>query len=80
MSRRPKPSIGAVRLSFRVARFQFPPAELELLLRREVLVPEEDDAPLGDEQRQLVLLLVGQLPEIDAMDLSSDGRRQVLDL
>ena len=28
----PSPNMGAVRLSFRVARFQFPPAELELLL------------------------------------------------
>ena len=28
----PSPNMGAVRLSLRVARFQFPPAELELLL------------------------------------------------
>lgn len=55
-------------------------AQLELLLRRQVLVPEEDDAALGDEQGELVLLLVGEVLELQALDLGADMRREVGDL
>lgn len=48
-----------------------------LLLRGEVLVPEEDDAPLGDEQGELVLLRVGEVLELEALDLGADVRREV---
>ena len=47
-------------------------AELELLLRAQVLVAEEDDAPLGDQQGELVPLLVRQVLELQADDLSAD--------
>ena len=48
-----------------------------LRLRREVLVAQEDDAALGDQQRQLVLLLVAQLRELQAVQLRADVRGQV---
>lgn len=51
--------------------------KIKLLLRRDVLVAEEDDAPLGDEQRELVLLLVREVLELQALDLGTDVRRQV---
>ncbi len=52
-------------------------AQLLLLLRRDVLVAEEDDAALGDQQRQLVALHVGQILELQAFDLSADVRGQM---
>lgn len=54
-------------------------AKLLLLLDAdilEVLVPENNNAPLGDEQRELVLLLVVELGQLDAADLGANDRRQ----
>jgi hypothetical protein len=39
--------------------------EFSLLLRSDVLVSEEDDSSFSDEESELVLLLVGQLRELD---------------
>ena len=55
-------------------------SELELLLRAEVLVPEEHHAALGDQQREFVSLLVGQVFELQADDLGADMCGEVLDL
>ena len=52
-------------------------AKLQLRLRAQILVSEEHDAPLGDQQRQLVLLLVGQVLELQADDLCPDVRSQM---
>lgn len=38
----------------------------------EVLVTEDQDAPLGGPQRELILLLVGELAELQAPDLGAD--------
>ena len=54
-------------------------SELELLLRAEVLVAEEHDAALGDQQREFVSLLVGQVFELQADDLGADVCGEVLD-
>jgi hypothetical protein len=54
-------------------------SQLKLLLRAEVLVTEEHDAALGDQQRELVSLLVGQVFELQADDFGADVRGQVLD-
>ena len=43
----------------------------------EVLAAEDDDASLGNEQGQLVLLRVAQLRELQTPDLGADARRQV---
>lgn len=40
----------------------------------EVLVPEHDDAALGQQERKLVLLEVVQLRELQAADLGADSR------
>lgn len=53
--------------------------QLELLLRAEILIAEEHDAALGDQQREFVSLLVGQVFELQADDLSADVCGQVLD-
>ena len=53
--------------------------ELELLLRAKVLVTEEHDAALGDQKRELVSLLVGQVFELQADDLGADVCSEVLD-
>lgn len=55
-------------------------SELELLLRAEVLVAEEHHAALGDQQREFVSLLVGQVFELQADDLGADVCGEVLDL
>ncbi len=55
-------------------------AELLLLLKAnvlEVLVAEDDDAALGDEQGELVTLLVVELRELQAADLGADDRGQL---
>jgi hypothetical protein len=39
--------------------------EFSLLLRGDVLVSEEDDSSFSNEESELVLLLVGQLRELD---------------
>ena len=54
-------------------------SELELLLRAEVLVAEEHHAALGDQQREFVSLLVGQVFELQADDLGADVCGEVLD-
>jgi hypothetical protein len=54
-------------------------AECPLLLRRDVLVAQEDDAALGDEQAQLILLLRRQGRELEAVQLAADVARQVGD-
>jgi len=54
-------------------------AELKLLLRAEVLVTEEHDAALGDQQREFVSLLVGQVFKLQADDLGADVCGEVLD-
>ncbi len=43
----------------------------------EVLAPEHDDAALGEQEGQLVLLEVVQLRELQAADLGADGRSQI---
>lgn len=43
-----------------------------LVLGREVLVAEEDDASLGDEQSQLVFLLFRQVLELETLDFGAD--------
>jgi hypothetical protein len=53
--------------------------QLKLLLRTQILITEEHDAALGDQQRELVSLLVGQVFELQADDLGADVRGQVLD-
>lgn len=52
-------------------------SKAQLCLRREILIPEEDDTPLGDEQRKLVPLLVIKILELDALDLGPDVGGQV---
>lgn len=54
-----------------------PFSQRPLLLWSQVLVAEEDDAPLGDEQGELVLLRVGEVLELEALDLGADVRREV---
>ena len=54
-------------------------AELQLLLRAQVLATEEDDTPLGDQQGELISLLVRQIFELQADDLSADMRCEVPD-
>ena len=53
--------------------------KLELLLRAEILVAEEDHAALGDQKREFVSLLVGQVFELEADDLGADVCGEVLD-
>lgn len=42
-----------------------------------VLVPEDHHTPLGNEQRQLVLLEVVELRELQAADLGADDGREL---
>ena len=56
------------------------PAEIERLLDKQlgkVLAAEGDDLALGHEARQLVLAGRTKAAEIDAADLSGDGRCRV---
>ena len=55
-------------------------AELQPLLDADVLVTEKDDTTLGYQQSQIVLLLVSQLGQLNAVHLGTDMRRQVKDL
>ena len=55
------------------------PAQLELLLWAQVLIAEEDNAPLGNQQSQFVFLLVIEILELEANNFGSDMRGQVLD-
>ena len=43
----------------------------------EVLVSEDDNAALGDEQRELVLLCVIQLRKLETTNLGANDRRQL---
>lgn len=55
------------------------PAELLLSLKAdilEVLTPEDNDATLSDEQRQLIFLEAIQLRQLEATDLSADDGRE----
>jgi hypothetical protein len=54
-------------------------SELELFLRAEVLITEEDDASLCDQEGELVSLLVSQVFELQADYLRADVRGEVLD-
>lgn len=47
-------------------------AQLELLLRAEILVAEEDDATFGNEESEFIFLLVGEVCKLKTNDLSSD--------
>ena len=53
--------------------------QLELLLRAEILITEEHDAALGDQKREFVSLLVGQVFELQADNLGADVCGEVLD-
>lgn len=50
-----------------------------LLLWRNVLVTEKDDASLGDQKAKLVLLLVGKIFQLQTDDLRSNMGRQMYD-
>jgi hypothetical protein len=52
-------------------------AEVELLLRAETLIPEEDYASLGEEEGKLVFLLVGEVLELQTNDLDTDMRAEI---
>lgn len=54
-----------------------PLAQLQLLLGGEVLVPEEDDAALGNQESQLVTLDIRQVLELQTLDLSANVDSQV---
>src|SRR5437773_788348 len=60
-------------------------AEGEMLLRRDVLVAEEDHEVFGERAMDLVHLAVGtalavdELADVDAGNLRADDRRQLLD-
>lgn len=55
-------------------------AQLKLLLRAEILIAEEHHAPFSDQQRELISLLVSEVFQLQADDLRSDVRGEVLDL
>ena len=55
-------------------------AELELLLRAQVLVTEEHHAALCDKKGQFISLLVGQVLELEADNLGTNVCGEVLDL
>lgn len=54
-------------------------SQVQLLLRAQVLIPEEYYATLRNQQCQLVLLLVRQILELQTDNLSTDMCSQVLD-
>lgn len=51
-----------------------------LLLRTEILIPKEDDAPLRNEECELIFLLVIEVLQLDSLNLSSNVSRQIRDL
>jgi hypothetical protein len=55
-------------------------SQLELFLRAEVLVAEEDDAALCDQESELVSLLVGQVFELEPDYFGADVGGEVFDL
>src|SRR5262245_12144282 len=57
-----------------------PPAECQMLLRRESLIPEEDDEVLCQRTMELVELAIGErLAQVDVADLGADDGRQLFD-
>lgn len=52
-------------------------AELKLLLRTQILVAEENDTALSDKESELVSLLVSQVLELQANNLSANVSSQV---
>lgn len=44
------------------------------------MIPEENDTPLGNQQCELILLLIGEVLELEAFDLSADVCGQISDL
>jgi len=59
------------------------PPKLLLLLQPnvlEILIAEDDDAALGDEQRELVLLEVVELRELQPADLGADDGGKLVGL
>ena len=54
-------------------------SQLELLLRAEILVTEENNAALGDQKSKLVSLLVSQVFQLETDDFCADVCREVLD-
>src|SRR5712671_3610374 len=54
-------------------------AKIEMLLRRQVLVAEEDDEILGQRAVDLVHLAVAGLAQVDAADLAANDRRQLVE-
>lgn len=57
-----------------------PLPQAPLLLRGYILIAEEDNAPLRNQQGELVFLLVRQVFELQADDLRADVDGQVADL
>ena len=56
------------------------PPECLLLLDAdvlEILVPEHNDSPLGDEERELIFLQIVQRRQLQAADLSANDRGQL---
>lgn len=51
-----------------------------LLLGREILIPEEHHTPLGNQQRKLILLLVGEVLKLEPDDLRPDMPGEMDDL
>jgi hypothetical protein len=54
-------------------------SKLELFLRTKILIAEEDDAALGDQESELVALLVSQVFELEPDDLGADVGGEVFD-
>jgi len=55
-------------------------SQLLLLLGRDILVPEKDNAPLCNQQAQLIPLLVGKVLQLQAHDLRSNVPCEMDDL
>lgn len=54
-------------------------SELELLLRTEILVTEEDYTSLGDEKGEFISLLICEVLELETDDFGADVSSEVLD-
>lgn len=50
-----------------------------LLLRRQLLIPQKHHTPLRNQQRQLILLHIRQILQLQSLNLGPDIRRQVRD-
>ena len=60
--------------------FTKPLAQLLLLLRRDILITQKDHAPFGNQQAQLIFLLVREILELQTNKLSANmsGKRNDL--